>query len=264
MHKKLLMLCVALACFSQAQAATIYSSYTDSQTGVTIRNEMLEQSAFLPMPFAPAAIADGVNNTFYVTSGNNIYRYNSKGKAIAHFAWEDTTINYTGIAVAGGNVYVTYTGSQTGVSVRSAKTLEQSNVIPMPFAPEAIAIGADKSIFVASANHLYKYVANGKQLVDMNFPDKGIIYTDIEVQGDTVYAAYRGSQTGFTVRSAQTLEQSKYVAVPFSPTGIAVGSDNDVYLSAQDNLYRYAVAGQQLKAMNFPKILYTDVAFDGR
>lgn len=262
--KKLLALSLALTCWSQANAATIYSSYSGSQTGITIRNEMLEQSAFLPMPFAPAAIADGVNNTFYVTSGNNIFRYNSKGKEIAHFAWEDTSINYTGAVVAGGSVYVTYTGSQTGVSVRNVKTLEQTNVIPMPFAPEAIAIGADKSIFVAAANHLYKYDASGKQLVDMNFPDKGIIYTDIDVQGDTVYAAYRGSQTGFTVRSAQTLQQSKYVAVPFSPTGIAVGSDNDLYLSAQDNLYRYAVAGQQLKAMNFPKILYTDVAFDGR
>lgn len=45
--KKLLALSLALACWSQANAATIYASYSGSQTGVTIRNEMLEQSAFL-------------------------------------------------------------------------------------------------------------------------------------------------------------------------------------------------------------------------
>ena len=261
--KKLLALCIALGCFAQANAATIYSSYSGSQTGVTIRNEMLDQSAFLPMAFAPNAIADGADSSFYLTSGNHIYRYNTQGKQLAHFAWEDTSIKYTGVALSGNNIYVAYTRSQTGVSVRNFKTLQQSNFLPTSFAPKAIAVGADQSIYLASANHLYKYDANGKQLIDMNFPDKGIIYSGIAVKGDTVYASYRGSQTGFTIRDTQ-LEQSNFIEVKFSPTGISVGADNDVYLSAKDHLYRYSVTGQQLKAMTFPQIDYTGVAFDGK
>jgi sugar lactone lactonase YvrE len=78
-----------------------------------------------------------------------------------------------------------------------------------------------------------------------------------------VYAAYNGSQRGFTVRDSQ-LKQKNFVETSFSPTGIAAGDSNDVYLSTKDNLHRYHVDGKPLKKMNFPKITYTGVTFDAK
>lgn len=261
--KKLIALCLALVWFTQAQAATVYASYSNSQRGVTIRNEMLVQSAFLPMPFTPTAIADGADNSFYLISGNNIYRYDTRGRQLAHFAWPETSIKYTGVAKVGDSIFVTYTGSQTGVSVRDARTLQQTAVFPTPFAPKAITVSADRAMYLASGNHLYKYDAAGNQLIDMNFPDRGVNYTGITLKGNAVYASYNGSQTGFTIRDSQ-LRQSNYIPVSFSPTGISAGSDNDLYLSSRNHLYRYKVSGQQLKEMTFPRIDYTGVAFDAQ
>lgn len=261
--KKWLLSGLVLGMFGHAQAGTIYASYTDSQRGVTVRDENLTQSAFLPMTFAPGAIGDGEGDTFYTLSKNNIYHYDKDGQELAHFAWGDSTIKYTGVALHGVNIYVTYTGSQTGISVRNAETLEQSDVFPTPFAPSAIALDDDGLIYLAARNHLYKYSNDGQLLVDMTFPESGINYSGIAVKGGKVYAAYNGSQRGFTVRDAQ-LEQENFVETDFSPTGIAAGDSNDVYLSTKDNLYRYSVDGQQLKKMNFPRITYTGVAFDGQ
>jgi hypothetical protein len=182
--KKWLLLGLTLGIFNYAHAGTIYASYTDSQRGVTVRDENLAQSAFLPMSFAPDAIGDGAADTFYVLSKNNIYHNDAQGKALAHFAWSDATIKYTGVALHGMNVYVTYTGSQTGISVRDAKTLVQSDVFPTPFAPSAIAVDDNGNIYLAARNHLYKYSNDGKLLVDMNFTDSGINYSGIAVKGN--------------------------------------------------------------------------------
>ena len=259
--KRWLLLGVALGMFGHAQAGTIYASYTDSQRGVTVRDENLEQSDALSMDFAPSAIGDGIDGTFYTLSKNNIYHYDNKGAELAHFAWEDSTIKYTGVALHGMNIYVTYTGSQTGISVRDAETLEQSDVFPTPFAPSAIVVDDNGIIYLAARNHLYKYSNDGQLLIDMNFPDKTINYSGITVKGDKVYASYNGSQTGFTIRDNK-LEQEDFVETRFSPTGIAAGDSNDVYLSTKDNLFRYSVDGKQLKKMNFPQITYTGVTFD--
>lgn len=257
--KKWLCLGLALALFNQVQAATIYAPYTGVQNGVTMADEDFSVGGDLSMSFVPGAIASGVDGTFYVLSKNNIYHYDTDGKELAHFAWEDSTIKYTGVVLHGMNVYVTYTGSQTGISVRDAQTLEQGDVFPTPFAPNALAVDDDGLIYLAARNHLYKYSNDGKQLVDMNFPDTGINYSGITVKGDKVYAAYNGSQTGFTIRNASDLEQENFVETKFSPTGIAAGDANDVYLSTKNNLYRYRVDGKKLKAMDFPEITFTGI-----
>lgn len=259
--KKWLLSGLVLGMFGHAQAGTIYAPYIGVQNGVRILAEDLSAAGDLPMSFVPGAVADGMDDTFYVLSKNNIYHYGTDGNELAHFAWEDSSIKYTGVALHGMNIYVTYTGSQTGISVRDAETLEQSDVFPTPFAPSAIAVDDNGIIYLAARNHLYKYSNDGKQLVDMNFPDKGINYSGITVSGDKVYASYNGSQTGFTIRDNK-LEQEDFVETPFSPTGIAAGDSNDVYLSTKNNLFRYGVDGKQLKKMNFPQITYTGVTFD--
>jgi hypothetical protein len=95
----------------------------------------------------------------------------------------------------------------------------------------------------------------------MNFPDTGVNYTDISIRGDRVYASYDGSQKGFTVRDL-ALNQLAFFPTNFSISGIAAGTNNDVYLSSGNRLYRYGANGVLLKVMAFPDagVVYTDVA----
>jgi hypothetical protein len=244
---------------TQASAQIIYASYTGSQTGVTIRDSNLNQSMFIPMNFGPKSVAAGAANSFYVTSGNKISKYAANGTVMATFSWPDTTINYTGITYAGANIYASYNGSQQGFTIRNSSTLVQSAAISTPFNPTAIAAGPNNTVYLASGNHLYKYSTSGSLLIDMNFPDTGVVYTGISVKDNRVYASYKGSQKGFTVRDLNLVQQS-FVSVGFEPSGISAGINNDVYLSTVDNLYRYAISGAQMNTINFPAINYTGIA----
>lgn len=245
----------------QASAQTVYSSYEGSQRGITVRDYNLNQSTVIPTTFSPKSITAGLSNTFYVTSGNNIHRYAANGVLLKNFAFPDPLINYTGVALSasGGNIYVSYKGSQLGVSTRNASTLVQSTVFSTPFSPNAIAVGPSNTLFLASGNHLYKYSTAGVQLIDMKFPDAGINYSGIVVKGNRVYASYNGSQKGVTVRDLN-LNQLSLFNLGFSPSGIAAGLNNDVYLSTADHLYRYSTTGNLLRNILFPTINYTGIA----
>ena len=244
---------------NQASAQIIYASYTGSQTGVTIRDSNLNQSLFIPMSFGPKSVAAGPANSFYVTSGNKLSKYAANGTVIANFSWPDNTINYTGITYAGANIYASYNGSQQGFTIRNSSTLVQSTSFSTPFNPTAIAAGPNNTLYLASGNHLYEYNTSGQLLKDMNFPDPGIIYTGITVKDNHVYASYKGSQRGFTIRDLNLVQQS-FVSVGFEPSGISAGINNDVYLSTVDNLYRYAISGALMNTINFPAITYTGIA----
>lgn len=244
---------------NQASAQIVYGSYSGSQLGVTIRDSNLNQATFIPMSFSPKSIAAGTANSFYVTSGNKLSKYAANGTVLANFNWPDNTINYTGITYAGANIYASYNGSQQGVTIRNASTLVQSTSFSTPFNPTSIAAGPNNTLYLTSGNHLYKYNTSGVLLIDMNFPDTGVIYTGITVKDNHVYASYKGSQKGFTVRDLNLVQQS-FVSVGFEPSGITAGINSDVYLSTVDNLYRYAISGALMNKINFPAITYTGIA----
>jgi hypothetical protein len=245
----------------QVSAQTVYSSYNGSQQGITVRDYNLNQSIPIPTTFSPKSITAGLANTIYVTSGNNIRRYAANGVLLKNFTFPDPLINYTGVALStsGANIYVSYKGSQLGVSIRNASTLAQTASFATPFSPNAIAVGPSNTLFLASGNHLYKYSTAGVQLMDINFPDAGVNYSGIVVKGNRVYASYNGSQKGVTIRSLN-LNQLSFFGLGFSPSGIAAGLNNDVYLSTVDHLYRYTTAGALLKNVLFPTINYTGIA----
>lgn len=79
-----------------------------------------------------------------------------------------------------------------------------------------------------------------------------------------VYASYNGSQKGFTIRDAQ-LKQLSFVGTNFDFSSITAGSNNDVYLTSGNHIYRYDVNGELLKDMHFPinDINYTGVSVKG-
>jgi PEP-CTERM motif len=79
-----------------------------------------------------------------------------------------------------------------------------------------------------------------------------------------VYATYAGSQQGVTVRDANLIQQSLF-GTGIDATGITVGPNNDLFISAANQLRHYTHGGALLNTMTFPNpaIVYTDVAFGG-
>lgn len=80
----------------------IYTVYTGSQNGVTVRNsDTLSQSLFFFDPgFVISGIAAGDNNDMFLTSGNSIYNYSDTGALLGSFTFPGSGINYTDIAFA--------------------------------------------------------------------------------------------------------------------------------------------------------------------
>ncbi|NMH65631.1 hypothetical protein [Shewanella salipaludis] len=157
-------------------------------------------------------------------------------------------------------VYASYKGSQQGVTVRDLG-LDQISFINTGFDINGVAAGADNDFYVASANNIYHYRTDGALISRMTFPDTGIIYTSLTVRGDLLFATYKGSQVGVTVRDLN-LTQISWFATPFVSSGIAAGPSQDVYLAAGNHIYRYKTNGTQLQDMTFPvtSINYTDVS----
>ena len=81
-----------------------------------------------------------------------------------------------------------------------------------------------------------------------------------------VYATYAGSQQGVTVRN-QGLVQTNVFGTGVTASGIALGVNNDLYISAANQIRNYNVNGSLINTMTFPDpaINYTDVDVgDGR
>lgn len=76
----------------------IYTAYTGSQNGVTVRDALsLVQSFFFDPGFAVDNLVAGDNNDMFLTSGNSIYHYSDVGIQLNSFTFPDQ-VNYEGIA----------------------------------------------------------------------------------------------------------------------------------------------------------------------
>ncbi len=156
-------------------------------------------------------------------------------------------------------VYASYNGSQLGVTVRTMD-LVQINFVPTKFKVADVAAGGNDDFFICSANGIYHYNNAGTLLNTMIFPDTGVNYISLSVRGNRLYAAYVGSQVGFTVRDLNLVQQS-FVALPFNPSGIAAGKDNNVYLTGANSIYNYGTNGTLINTFTWPStsINYTSV-----
>jgi hypothetical protein len=156
-------------------------------------------------------------------------------------------------------VYATYNGSQVGFTVRDL-ALNQKSFHNIGVDANAVAAGPNDDIYIASANHIYHYGINGTLIKDMTFPDARINYTGVVVKGDRVYASYKGSQQGVTVRDLG-LNQLRFFNTGVDASGIAAGPNDDVYITAANHIINYKSDGTLIKDMAFPvsSINYTDV-----
>lgn len=158
----------------------VFASYTGSQHGVTVRDFALNQLSYINTGFDSTGISAGNNNDFYLASTSHLYHYSADGTQIADMNFGNNSgIVYTDVAFAGTQIYASYTGSQTGVTVRDLN-LKQIRYFPTRFNIDGIVAGNNNDMYLSSGSHLYHYTAMGVLIKDMNFGDNsGIIYTDV-------------------------------------------------------------------------------------
>jgi hypothetical protein len=167
----------------------IYTAYSGSQNGVTVRDSMsFNQLSFFDPGFAINGITAGDNDDMYLTSGNYIYNYSNAGILLNSFAWGSTNITYRDTTFNEGNpstntvdkLYTVYDGVQQGVTVRDADTLGQLAVVLPGFSPEGIASGDNNDMYLTFDNSIYNYSDVGVLLNQMTFSaDQGIRYDGI-------------------------------------------------------------------------------------
>ena len=158
----------------------VYATYEGSQLGVTVRDLNLNQLSSFGTGVKANGVAAGQNNDVYIAAGNHIYNYNVDGSLIKDMAFPVDSINYTDVTVIGDKVYASYTGSQDGFTVRDLD-LNQLSSASTGFVPHSIAAGPANNVYLTSANHIYNYSTDGRQLEDMTFPDGSINYTSVAV-----------------------------------------------------------------------------------
>lgn len=254
-----LSLFAASTSISQAASVIVYATYAGSQQGVTERNQGLAQTNFFGTGVTANGIALGTSNNLYLAAGNQILDYNRNGTLNNTMTFPDAGINYTDVDVGGGRVLASYAGSQQGVTVRDYG-LNQTSFFGTGVNASGIAAGDNAHVYLSSGNHLYDYLIDGTLVTNMTFPDTGINYTDVAYSNGTVYASYNGSQQGVTTRNLG-LGQTSFFGVSFDIDSIAIGANDDIFLTSGNHLYRYTLAGAQITDMEFPDtgILYTGI-----
>lgn len=162
-------------------------------------------------------------------------------------------------------LYAAYNGPQLGFTIRDTGTLDQRAWRDTGIVATGIALDDSGNVYLPAANHLRKYSQDGTLLTDMTFPIASINYTDVAVNGDKLYATYKGSQLGVTVRNTSDLSQIRYFNTGVRASGIAVDPAGNVYITAANHIRKYDPAGNLLVDMTFPiaSINYTAIAFSG-
>jgi uncharacterized protein YjfI (DUF2170 family) len=258
--KKIVLSSLLMGISGLVSANNFYTAVNGTQQGVSVRTLKLQQVSTFATPFPVNGIAAGANNDVYLVFGNRIYNYTVAGVLIKTMTHADLAINYTDIAVMGDRVYASYSGYLKGVSVRDL-ALNPVSSFSTPFNINAIAAGTNNDVYLASANKLYRYQSNGVLLTAITFSDIGLNYTDVAVTCGKLLSSYSGTQRGVSVRDLTTLAQSSSFATTFDIGGLIAGQNNDVYLSSNNYLYNYTLAGIQKQSVASPQtsLLYGDL-----
>lgn len=156
----------------------VYASYTGSQTGVTTRDLNLEQvSSFNTDNVTASGIA--VQGDIYLSSGNNILRYDTNGGLI-DTADADAGILYTDIAVQAGHLVASYNGPQQGYTVRDLM-MQQRHAIDVEKDITGTALGPFSDVYLTAGDEILCYGLLGELKGKMTSPVPGVEYTRVAV-----------------------------------------------------------------------------------
>ncbi len=228
----------------------VYATYAGSQLGITDRDTALVQQNAFSTGLVASGITVTTSNRIYTSAQNNLLEYSVGGALVNQMTFPDAAIDYTAIDTAGDQVFATYKGSQQGVTLRTS-ALVQTSSFGTGVDATGIAVAPGNAIYITAANSIYHYDFSGALQNTMTFPDDGILYTDIDFGYGMLFASYAGSQLGFTVRDL-ALNQLAFYGVDFAISGLAVGNNNNLFLTSANNLYEYSTAGVLLNSFTFP------------
>jgi sugar lactone lactonase YvrE len=170
----------------------LFVGYGGVENGVSVRDSRtLEQIRFTELPHAVGAVTAGGDNDFYVTVDDEVYRYSDSGEQLNVFKFGDPGLVYGDIAYSNSRIYVTYSGSQQGISVRDAVSLaQQLDFFEPGFTVSGIAAGANDDLYLTSANNIYRYSIDGTELGSFTFPNEGIDYQGIALGSGELSQAF--------------------------------------------------------------------------
>lgn len=253
-------LALSVAWGATARADTIYASYVGSQQGVTVRTNALVQQYSFNTGVNATGITTGGSNGLYLAAGPQLLNYSTGGTLLNSFTWPQG-ITYTDVSYQNGSIAATYTDTQLGVTLRDGLTLDQFSYFSTGVNASGIAAGGSNDVYITAGEQILRYDLNGTLLNSITFPT--INYTDVDFFDGIVAASYGGTQQGFTLRDT-ALNQFAFYNIGFTATGIALGSESDVYLTAGNRIYRYGLDGALLAQFSWydSTITYTDIAVD--
>ena len=168
-----------------------FAGVSGSQNGITVRNSRtFNQTMWIPTNYQVGRVAAGGDSDFYVTVDNVIYRYSDAGEQLGFFEFDDHELLYGAVTYSNGRIYVSYSGSQEGISVRDATSLEQVDLFSPGFTVNGIAAGENDDLYLTSGDNIYRYSTAGSQLDSFSFGNNGIDYQGISVGSGELGQAY--------------------------------------------------------------------------
>ncbi len=251
--------------------ARIFVTSTGTTPGISARNlNTLVEDSFFPTSFAPTSIEDGFGR-LYITAGEMLYILTAGGIELASVDSGTSGVTFVGSALSGTRLYAATGGAQNGISVRNPITLAEISSFPLPFAVEGMVAGDDDDLFITSGVNIYRYSTAGVELDSVADATAGRVFADIAfiaaprppAAGTALAITAVGSANSISVRDAETIADAGSFDIAAAATGIALSSDNSVYLAAGNTLYHYGSSGALLDSFTDPDVAYSDVAIVG-
>lgn len=164
-------------------------------------------------------------------------------------------------SIAAGPVFATYSGSQLGVTERDTALVQQFS-FDTGVVQSGISVTRSDRIYTTAGNTIREYALNGALVNLMTFPDPAIDYTGVDTSGGNVFATYRGSQQGVTLRDG-ALNQYFAFGTGVDASDLAVTPGDSIYITAANSIYEYGFGGNLLNTMTFPDdgIVYTGIDY---
>lgn len=88
--------------------SNIVVSYSGSQVGFSVRDQALEQKSYTNTDVDYNSIAAGLDNDLYLVDQNHIYHYTQSGELLKDMDFDDSDVDYVGVAVKDGMVARVY------------------------------------------------------------------------------------------------------------------------------------------------------------
>ena len=168
-------------------------------------------------------------------------------------------------AHAVGTLYVGFSDSSEGISVRSATTLTETGSFAAGGVVSGVAAGVnddDDNIYVTAGDTVYSYSVAGAELSSATI--SGATLNDVALLGSQIWVARGDGTPGLSARNPLTLAENDFFNTAFVPESIEDGFGR-LYITSGDALHIYSGAGLPLEdtTTGTPGEVFVDTALSG-